>query len=108
MKRMHGQGIALLAAFFILAGTALLVGHGIAASPGPGYHMVKKITLGGEGGWDYFTVDPATHRIFIPRQTHMLVLDPDGKVVSDMPNMQGNHAVDFAPELKRGFTGHGG
>jgi len=108
MKRMRGHGIALLAAFLILAGSALFVGRGTAASPGAGYHMVKKITLGGEGGWDYFTVDPATHRIFIPRQTHMLVLDPDGKVLSDMPNFKGTHAVDFAPELKRGFTSNGG
>src|SRR6202163_1756666 len=108
MKRMHGQGIALLAAFLILAGSALFVGHGTAASPGAGYHLVKKITLGGEGGWDYFTVDPATHRIFIPRQTHMLVLDPGGKVLSDMPNFKGTHAVDFAPELKRGYTSNGG
>jgi DNA-binding beta-propeller fold protein YncE len=111
MRGMRGHAIALLAAFLILAGSALFVGRGAAApasSPAPGYRLVKKIALGGEGGWDYFSVDPATHRIFIPRQTHMLVLDPDGKVVSDMPNMQGNHAVDFAPELKRGFTSNGG
>src|SRR5579863_4202762 len=110
MRGMRGHAIALLAAFPILAGSALFVGRGAAApasSPAPGYRLVKKIALGGEGGWDYFSVDPTTHRIFIPRQTHMLVLDPGGKVVSDMPNMQGNHAVDFAPELKRGFTSNG-
>jgi DNA-binding beta-propeller fold protein YncE len=107
MERMRGHGIALLAAFLALAGSALFVSHGTAASPGAGYHLVKKITLGGEGGWDYFTVDAATHRIFIPRQTHMLVLDPDGNVISDMPNFKGTHAVDFAPELKRGFTSNG-
>ena len=111
MRGMRGHAMALLAAFLILAGSALFVGRGAAAPAalsGAGYHLVKKITLGGEGGWDYFSVDPATHRVFIPRQTHMLVLDPDGKVLSDMPNMRGNHAVDFAPELKRGFTSNGG
>jgi hypothetical protein len=33
------------------------------AKPAPqasGYHLLKKVTLGGEGGWDYLTVDPAT------------------------------------------------
>ena len=29
------------------------------------YHLIKKIVLGGDGGWDYFTVDPETHHIFI-------------------------------------------
>jgi len=27
-----------------------------AGAAGPGYHVVKKIQLGGEGGWDYLTV----------------------------------------------------
>src|SRR5713226_6248089 len=106
MQRM-GRPAILLAAFVVLAVGATFVGLRAATSQGAGYHLVKKITLGGEGGWDYFTVDPATHRVFIPRQTHMMVLDPDGKVVGDIPNLRGTHAVDFAPELKRGFTSNG-
>jgi DNA-binding beta-propeller fold protein YncE len=97
-----------LAALVVLAIGAAFVKVGKAASQNAGYQLAKKITLGGEGGWDYFAVDPATHRIFIPRQTHMMVLDPDGKVIADMPNLKGTHAVDFAPELKRGFTSNGG
>jgi len=27
-----------------------------------GYHLIKKVKLGGSGGWDYLEVDPATHR----------------------------------------------
>jgi hypothetical protein len=30
--------------------------------------LVKKVLLGGDGEWDYFTVDPATHRIFMGRE----------------------------------------
>src|SRR5712692_3160179 len=112
LRRLFMRGMRrhplLLAALVVLALSAALVALQAATSQGAGYHLVKKITLGGEGGWDYFTVDPATHRVFIPRQTHMMVLDPDGKVVNDMPNLRGTHAVDFAPELKRGFTSNGG
>ena len=32
----------------------------------------QKITLGGEGGWDYFDVDPTTGHVFIPRGEHIL------------------------------------
>jgi DNA-binding beta-propeller fold protein YncE len=107
MQRMARNATLVTALMALTIGAAFLR-VGKAASQNAGYQLAKKITLGGDGGWDYFTVDPATHRIFIPRQTHMLVLDPDGKVVADMPNLKGTHAVDFAPELKRGFTSNGG
>jgi len=42
---------------------------------GSGYHLVKKVKLGGNGGWDYLEVDPATHRLFISRGTHYIVVD---------------------------------
>lgn len=107
MRRVRGGVIALLAAFVVLVCSVAWVGHVTAASQPAAYHLVKKVVLGGEGGWDYFEPDPATHRIFIPRQTHMLVVDAEGKVITDMPNIKGAHAVEFAPELKRGFTSNG-
>jgi outer membrane protein assembly factor BamB len=73
------------------------------ANPDPHYRLVKKIMLGGEGGWDYFDIDSATGRIFIPRRTHTMVVDPTGKVLGDLP-IQGSHAVAFAPEFNRAFT----
>jgi DNA-binding beta-propeller fold protein YncE len=94
--------------FLIIGLGAMFMGIVAARPASSGYHLVKKITLGGPGGWDYFTVDSATHQVFIPRGTHTMVLDPDGKVVEDMQNMQGAHGIDFAPELRRGFTSNGG
>lgn len=78
------------------------------SSTGGPYHLVKKVLLGGDGGWDYFTVDPTTHRIFIARGTHLMVVDSDGKVVADVPGFQGSHAVELAPDLKLAFTSDGG
>jgi DNA-binding beta-propeller fold protein YncE len=73
-----------------------------------GYHLVKKVKLGGTGGWDYLEVDPATHRLFISRGTHVIVVDPEqGKIVGDIPNTQGVHGIAFADEFNKGFTTNG-
>jgi DNA-binding beta-propeller fold protein YncE len=79
-------------------------------SSNPPYHLLKKIVLGGEGGWDYFTVDPATHHIFIARGDYVMVLDSDGNVVGklDVGKTNEAHAVALAPDLHRAFTSNGG
>jgi DNA-binding beta-propeller fold protein YncE len=81
-----------------------------AAKPqNPEYHLLNRVSLGGEGRWDYFAVEPGTHRVFIPRRTHIMVLDPQGKVLDDLkfPGMKNAHGIVFAPELKRAFTTNG-
>ena len=72
------------------------------------YHLIKKIPLGGEGGWDYLTFDPSSGRLYIARATHVIVLDTaSGEVVGDIPDTAGVHGVALAPELGRGFTSNG-
>src|SRR5689334_17241364 len=72
--------------------------HDSSAAP---YHLLKKIVLGGEGGCDYFTVDPATHHLFIVRGDYVMVLDSDGNVVGklDVGKTNEAHAVALAPDL---------
>jgi DNA-binding beta-propeller fold protein YncE len=73
-----------------------------------GYRLVKKVKLGGSGGWDYLEVDPATHRLFISRGTHVIVVDPDqGKIIGDIPDTQGVHGIALADEFSKGFTTNG-
>jgi DNA-binding beta-propeller fold protein YncE len=84
---------------------------GFAAAPqssGSGYHLVKKITLGGVGGWDYLDADPASHRVFISRGTHVMVVGPDGAVMGDIPDLMGTHGAAIANEFNHGFTSNGG
>lgn len=76
------------------------------AAPAPHnlqYRLTKKVILGGEGGWDYFDVDPDTGHVFIPRGSHVLVVDSQLTKVADIPNVGGAHAIAFAPELKKAF-----
>jgi DNA-binding beta-propeller fold protein YncE len=70
-----------------------------------GYRVLRTIPLGGEGGWDYVTVDSAARRVYIPRSTHIMVVDADsGKLVGDIKGMNGLHGVAVAPEFNRGFV----
>src|SRR5271154_4283085 len=100
------------AAFFALFLCSLLSTaylRGAAQSSGSsGYHLVKKVELGGPGGWDYLEVDAATHRLFISRGTHVIVVAPDqGKIVGDFPDTQGVHGIALADEFNKGFTTNG-
>src|SRR5881392_449601 len=70
---------------------------------GGAYHVVKQTLLGGAGNWDYVTVDPDSHRIYIPRGTHVMVLDEmSHMVVADIQGMKGIHGLAVAPEVSRG------
>jgi len=70
----------------------------------PGYAITKRYQLGGEGDWDYLTFDTLAHRLFIARESHVLVVNPDdGAVIGDIPNTPHVHGVALAYELGRGF-----
>ena len=74
-----------------------------------GWTVAKALSVGGQGGWDYLTVDPQTHRLYVPRSTHTMVIDAnDGKVVADIPGQKIAHGVALAPEAGRGFISDGG
>src|SRR3989442_4969715 len=78
----------------------------IAASAG--YDITKEIKIGGEGGWDYLTMDSASRRLYVSHNTHVVVVDVDaGKIVGDIPDTQGVHGIAIVPQLNRGFTSNG-
>jgi DNA-binding beta-propeller fold protein YncE len=79
----------------------------VSAAP-PGYHVLRKIHLSGEGFWDYLTADSAGRRLYVSHGTHVMVLDLDtDKVVGDIPDTQGVHGIAIAGDLNRGFTSNG-
>lgn len=88
---------------------ALLVLSAFTASAQSEWKVLKTIPIGGEGSWDYVTVDPRTHHLFVPRSTHTMVIDPiAGKVLADLPGQKIAHGVAIVPELERGFITDGG
>src|SRR5205809_8136516 len=74
----------------------------------PGYHLLKKIEVGGEGGWDYLSIDSAGRRLYVSRSTRVMVFDADtGKSVGEIPDTPGVHGIAIADDLGRGFTSNG-
>ena len=70
--------------------------------------MINTYKLGGDGGWDYLTLDSSSRRLYISRATHVMVIDADsGKPVGDIPDTPGVHGIALAPELGRGFVSNG-
>lgn len=80
----------------------------VLAAAATGYHVTGEIQVGGEGGWDYLTVDSAAHRLFVSHATHVVVVDTGtNKVVGDIPNTPGVHGIAIATDLNRGFISNG-
>jgi DNA-binding beta-propeller fold protein YncE len=92
---------------FILL-TALVAMFSLAVFAATQYKVKQKFVLGGDGGWDYLTYDPAGHRLFIARATRVMVVDPEkGSVLGEIPNTPGVHGVALAQDLGKGFTSNG-
>jgi DNA-binding beta-propeller fold protein YncE len=112
---MTSRLIALL--FLLMPATLLGVAPEKAASapkqpkpskPASGYHMAGEIKLGGEGGWDYLTVDSAARRLYISHGTKVNVVDVDsGKPAGEIGNLSGVHGIAIAVDLGRGFISNG-
>jgi len=74
----------------------------------PAYHVAKEIPIGGEGGWDYLTVDSAARRLYISHATKVVVVDVDNdKPVGEIGNLSGVHGIAVAQDLGRGFISNG-
>jgi DNA-binding beta-propeller fold protein YncE len=87
---------------------ALLATAGAAHAQASPYHVISRVRLGGEGGWDYVTADAAAHRLYLSRGSHVMVVSTDNdSVVGDIPGTTGVHGIALAPALGRGFTSNG-
>lgn len=67
-----------------------------------------KITVGGDGGWDYLTVDSQAKRLYVSRGNRVIVVDLEKEaVVGELPDTPGIHGIALVPELGKGFTSNG-
>ncbi|AMJ66990.1 hypothetical protein AXW84_17300 [Hymenobacter sp. PAMC 26628] len=68
------------------------------------YHLLHTITVGGEGGWDYLSVDPAGERLYVSHGTQVEVVDlGTRKVIGSIPNTPNVHGIDVVPSANRGY-----
>jgi DNA-binding beta-propeller fold protein YncE len=72
------------------------------------YHYVTKIPIGGDGGWDYLSIDPEAHRLYVSHAAEIVVIDlKSDQVVGEITNTPGVHGIALAPKLGLGVTSNG-
>ena len=71
-------------------------------------HRVAFFPIGGNGGWDYLTVEPQHQRLYVAHGTQVNVLDINtGDSVGVIPHTNGVHGIAFVPWSQKGFTSNG-
>src|ERR1700722_7615559 len=79
-----------------------------AAQTGGAYRITHTYMLGGDGSWDYVVPDPPNHRVFIARQTRVMVVDEDtGKLLGEVMEINGAHGTAVAEASGHGFATSG-
>jgi DNA-binding beta-propeller fold protein YncE len=92
----------------ILVPTLFLCGFMAAFAQKP-YSVLTQWKIGGEGGWDYLTSDPAAHRLYVTHGPRVEVLDSDtGKIVGSITGLKGTHGVALDDTGKYGYVSDGG
>jgi len=91
----------------ILLPVLFCVAVAVCRADGP-YHFIKEIPVGGDGGWDYLTVDSAGQRLYVSHGTKVVVIDlAKDQVVGEITNTPGIHGIAIAPDLGLGVTSNG-
>jgi YVTN family beta-propeller protein len=101
----------LISVLLITAAVCVIAFNGVAAGAEKesSYKLIKKIPIGGDGGWDYLAVDSGAKRCYISHQTHVIVFDTEKeKVIGDINNTPGVHGIAIARRLNKGFISNGG
>lgn len=94
---------------FPLVLSCLLIAGPFFASAQTNWQVLNTFHIGGDGGWDYVTIDAPNHRLFVTRTTHTQAIDTEtGKVLGDIPGQIRSHGVAIVPRLGRGFITDGG
>jgi DNA-binding beta-propeller fold protein YncE len=79
-----------------------------ASSTESSHRIVKKIVVGGQGGWDYLTVDPEARRLYVSHTTQVDVIDLDtAKLIGTIPETPGVHGIALVPGSDRGYISAG-
>lgn len=87
-----------MAGMLATALTIGLMGVQLKAADGQ-YKLIKDVEIGGEGGWDYLTVDPGAKRLYISHGTRVVVFDmAKDAVVGEILDTPGVHGAVIASD----------
>jgi YVTN family beta-propeller protein len=108
---MATRRMRLLSAMLVTMAVCVIAFNGVAAGAEKesSYKLIKKVPIGGDGGWDSLAVDSGAKRCYISHQTHVIVFDTEKeKVIGDINNTPGVHGIAIARRLNKGFISNGG
>jgi DNA-binding beta-propeller fold protein YncE len=73
-----------------------------------GFQLIKKTVIGGEGGWDYLSVDEQNKKLYVSHSTQVEVLNAEThEKVGVIPDLKGVHGAIAVPKAGRGITTNG-
>jgi len=74
----------------------------------PAYHFLKKISLPGDGKWDYLKMDGERERLFVSHfdRVHVIDLTTD-KAIGEITGLKGVHGIGLAKDLSKGYITNG-
>jgi DNA-binding beta-propeller fold protein YncE len=79
----------------------------VSSDAGP-LQVLKSFKVSGPGRWDYLTVDPEAHRLYVSHGTSVVVVDANnGTPIGEIADTQGVHGIALVPEDNIGFTSNG-
>jgi len=89
--------------------TTLILAINVIAQTNPGkFKVAKKISLAGEGGWDFLTVDEPNQHLFLSHGTVVDVVDlKTDKTIATILDTKGVHGITIANDLNKGFISNG-
>jgi DNA-binding beta-propeller fold protein YncE len=88
--------------YFILMIILLLPAELSAQSSG--YRILGTIDIGGEGWWDYLSIEQSSSRLFISHSDKVIIVDLNtNSVVGEIEGLHGVHGTAFVPDLNKGF-----
>ena len=98
MKKITVFVLALLSVYSVYAKT----------TASSGYKIVNKISVDGDGKWDYLFSDDQANRLYISHGTQVQVIDElTREVVGKITELKGVHGIAIAPALNKGFISCG-
>lgn len=73
-----------------------------------GYKFSAKISLKGNGGWDYLQIDETTNRLFVTHDDRVHIISLKNNMeIGTIYNLRGAHHVTLAPKENKFFVSNG-
>ena len=91
-----------------ITAAAVLLSGLIASAQSP-YKVLDHWKIGGDGFWDYLTVDSSAHRLYLSHGAKVEVIDTTtGKPAGAVTGLKGVHGIALDPDGKLGYISDGG